>query len=175
MPAGSESFEEVYRPRAAKWLGVLLICVGFVGAGLFALGNAPRQIERLIASGLMAFFGLGAVAAMVPLLPGSSYLRLTAEGMTVCSFWRKWSYRWSDIEAFGIAELSTGRRRYQMVGLSLSETFVGRSPSQTLRSLNRRLCGFEGALPDNYGWGYAELAEHLNELRLRFSEPSDAE
>lgn len=170
MPTKSESFEEVYRPRAAKWLGVLLICVGIVGAGWFALGNAPKQFERLIAYGLMTFSGLGAIVAAVPLAPGSSYLRLTAEGITVCSFWRKWSYRWSEIECFGVADIATGRRGLKMVGLNFSESFVGRSPSLALRSINRRLGGFEGALPDNYGWDDQELADYLNELKARFSD-----
>lgn len=170
MPAESESFEETYRPRAAKWLGVLLICVGFVGAVWFTIGNGLQRFERFIAYGLMSFFGLGAVVAMVPLLPGSSYLRLTAEGITVCSFWRKWSYRWSEIECFGVADIATGRRGLKMVGLNFSQSFVGRSPSPALRSINRRLGGFEGALPDNYGWDDQDLADHLNELKARFSD-----
>ena len=27
---------------------------------------------------------------------------------------------------------------------------------------------FEAALPDNYGWGYEALAEHLNTLRNQY-------
>lgn len=36
------------------------------------------------------------------------------------------------------------------------------------RNMNRQLSGFEAALPDNYGWSYEALAEHLNTLRERY-------
>jgi hypothetical protein len=33
------------------------------------------------------------------------------------------------------------------------------------------MTGFEAALPDNYGWDYAELATHLNALKQRYDRP----
>jgi hypothetical protein len=85
--------------------------------------------------------------------------------------WRTSFYRWSDIERFGVAEWSSSHARHRMVGFDFSESFPERGKATTLKSLNRGMTGFEAALPDNYGWDYAELATHLNELKQRYDRP----
>jgi hypothetical protein len=75
--------------------------------------------------------------------------------------WRNIFHRWSDIESFGVA--SSFQRS---VGLNFSTTYAG--GARKLRDFLRRLTGFEGALPDNYGQDCARLAEHLNRLREEY-------
>ena len=62
---------------------------------------------------------------------------------------------------FGVAEFSTAHhglsQRRRLIGLDFSASYPRRDRAQTLKSINRSLTGFEAALPDNYGWGYAKL------------------
>jgi hypothetical protein len=124
----------------------------------------------------IVFFGLCAVVALIQFIPGSSFLRIRADGITVRTMWRTTFYRWSDIQSFGVAAMSLGVRQ-RFVGLDFSATYPHRDKAQTIKKINRALTGFEGALPDNYGWDYAELAAHLNQLRERYissPEPTQA-
>jgi hypothetical protein len=117
----------------------------------------------------LVFFGLCGVVSLTQFVPGSSFLQLTPEGFTVRTMWRTQSYRWSDIEQFGVCEVRTGHGLQRMVGFDFSPSYPGADSGQMLRNMNRRMSGFEAALPDNYGWSYAELAEHLNTLKARYT------
>jgi len=127
----------------------------------------------------IVFFGLGVVAALIQFVPGSSFLRVNPDGITVRAVWRTKFYRWSDIEKFGVAEMdlsySRGPQRKRMVGFNFSSSAPSVAKAQATRRMNRAMCGFEGVLPDNYGWDYAELAEHLNQLRGQYRKGSALE
>lgn len=119
--------------------------------------------------------GLGVVVALLHFVPGSSFLRMDAEGMTVRSMWRSTAYRWSDIEQFGVAEIYAGHGgRHRMVGFNFNASCPGRGWRQPLRRFNRWAAGFEDTLPDNYGLDCATLADRLNQLRERHAGASDA-
>ena len=122
-----------------------------------------------MAWGSTLFFGLCVVAAIVQLLPGSSFLRLSSEGMMIRAMWRETFYRWSDIERFGVAVIRPAGHRQLMVGLNFSQNSQYQDKAVALRSLNRELTGFEGALPDNYGWDCARLAAHLEAWKARWT------
>ena len=158
---------EILRPRKAKWVMVLLISAVFVATGIAILRTDAASMEPFMAWGSTIFFGISVVAAVVQLLPGSSFLRLSPEGMMIRGMWRDTSYRWSDIERFGVAEIHPAGHRQRMVGLNFSETSQFRDQARALRGMNRSLTGFEGALPDNYGWDCARLAAHLESWKAR--------
>jgi len=42
--------------------------------------------------------GLGSALALLQLLPNSTYVRLSGEGLVMCSFFRARSLRWRDVE-----------------------------------------------------------------------------
>lgn len=163
------SNDEILRPRKGTWALVLLICAAFVSIGFLMVrdpGSSSR--ERFWAYGGIVFFGLCAAAALIQFVPGSSFLRISSDGITVRSMWRTTFYQWSDIERFGVAEFSTGQRQ-RLVGLDFSASYPHRDKAQTIKRINRTLTGFEGALPDNYGRDCAKLAAHLNQLREQYA------
>jgi len=165
MPPSSN--DEILRPRKGTWALALLISAAFVSIGLLMLRDPAPSTERLLCYGGIAFFGLCAAVALIQFIPGSSFLRISSDGITVRSMWRTTFYRWSDIERFGVAEFSTGQR-HRLVGLDFAASYPHRDRAQTVKRINRTLTGFEGALPDNYGRDHAELAAHLNRLREQY-------
>ena len=171
----SATQDEILRPGKGRWALVLLGSAAFVGIGCWMAIDSPK--DRFWAYTGIGFFGLCAVIALIQFIPGSSFLRIRADGITIRSLWRTTFYRWSDIERFGATEFTTGGARQRMVGLDFSATYPHRDRAQTIKKFNRALTGFEGALPDNYGWDYVELAAHLNRLRdqyLSSPEPNGA-
>jgi hypothetical protein len=158
---------EILRPGKKKWVMVLLISVGFVAIGIAVIQSPTAAMEPFMAYGSVIFFGIGVVAAIVQLLPGSAFLRLSPEGFTIRHMWRNTVYRWSDIERFGVLEIRPSGHRQRMVGLNFSESFPN---ARRVRSMVRSLSGFDGALPDNYGWDCARLAAHLESWKARWAD-----
>jgi Bacterial PH domain len=162
--------DQVLRPRKKKWALLLLICLGFVAGGLLMLRDP--HVDQFKGYFCVIFFGASAVVVLVQFVPGSNFLRLDSEGLTVRTIWRTQSLRWSDIERFGVAEFSTThgflRQRHQLVGYDYSASYPHVDQWRTLKNMNRGISGFEASLPDNYGWDNAELAEHLNTLKARY-------
>ena len=116
--------------------------------------------DRLFDLGGIVFFGVGGLVALVQFVPNSSFLQVGPDGLTIRTMWRNTFYRWSDIEAFGVASAF-----HSGIGLNFATTYPG---ARKVRALMRRLTGFEGALPDNYGRNCAELADYLNRLREQY-------
>ena len=162
-----DQHEQILRPRKRKWALVLLGSVSFVAIGLMMLRDPDE--DRRVTWFCLGFFALCGVVALVQFVPGSSFLQLTPEGFAMRSLWRTKSYRWADIEEFGVAVVNSGHARQKMVGFDFTESYPRGATAQKLMNLNRRLTGYEAAIPDNYGWKYAELAEHLNALKSRFT------
>jgi hypothetical protein len=162
--------DQVLRPRKRKWALVLLLCLGFVAGGVMMLRD-PHP-DRFGGYFCIVFFGTCAVAALIQLVPRSSFLHIDSEGLTVRTMWRTQSLRWSDIERFGVGEFSTShgfvRQSHHLIGYDYSASYPHAEQWRRLKSMSRGISGFEAALPDNYGWDYAELAEHLNTLKARY-------
>ena len=134
---------------------MLLGCSAFVVAGIVMLRNEP-----IAAYAAIAFFGLGAVVALVQLLPNSSYLELEERGFTICNLFRKSFMPWHEIaEFFPMTVGGTGR---PMVAVRFAP---GSTANASARKFAVALAGAEGALPDTYGRTAEELAELLNGIR----------
>jgi len=166
-----ESFgsDQILRPRKGKWALILVICAACAVFGCKMLGDPDE--DRVKAYLCIAAGIFGAAVALAQLIPGSSFLQLSPEGLVVRTIWRTKSYRWSDIEQFGVAEVRTGHlgQRQKLVGYDYSPSSPEANQGRALKDLNRKLSGFEASLPDNYGWSHAELAEHLNTLKSRYA------
>ena len=91
------------RIYAALVLAVLVVVLASLLPGEKSLG----RFVLVFFSGLSA---LGAVFMLINLLPGSSFLELTPEGMTIRSFYQNAFFAWSDIEEFFPENVSEGRR-----------------------------------------------------------------
>jgi hypothetical protein len=169
----TESNELVLRPRRKKWILLVFVCAGFVAAGFSMVKTAAAPTDRLMGWSAIAFFGCGMIVGVLQLVPRASYLRISADGLLVRSLWRNTLYRWSDIDEFGVAEFSTVhhglKQRHRMVGFNFSRSYLARHKTARLKRLNRQLVGFDTALPDNYSYDCAELAQSLNTAKARFA------
>jgi len=141
------------KPGPWKHLALFMTSVAFV---VVAVLLGPKHPLLAWLTGIL--FGLGAIVALVTVLPGSSFLRLEPERMTVCSLYRTWHIPWSDIDSFFVA--SVGGR--QMVCWRYAPGFFGQ---QRGRAISRTVAGVEAALPDTYGKSAIELATLLNQWR----------
>jgi hypothetical protein len=149
----------VLRPSRLKWLGLNAICLVFVIIGIFMIrsGDAMGWF-------VAGFFGLGLLVGIVCMLPGASYLKLDAQGFTMCSLYRAHAFRWEDVTGFGVGRVVTNK----MVMFNFSPSYV-RSPK--MRSLNVGLVGYEAGIPDSYGLKHEALAELLNHYLQAAQQP----
>lgn len=143
----------------------LLLCLGSLAICIVCV-LIYREEPIAGAIGIVLSGVVGLVGA-IQLLPGSSYLRLTDEGMTFRSLFRSFSYKWWEIADFGIARVGGSR----VVGWNFSRFYQGQ---ERLRTVNQALSGFQAALPDSYGMQVDSLKELLNTLRDRHGSPRPA-
>jgi hypothetical protein len=146
--------EKILYPSRGKLVAYTVACVGIM----------------LISRGTLSILcGLAALVFAGQLLPGSSCLLLNESGFTVRMWFRDSTYRWCDIETFGIItwrqwgiipvrrsvsfRYSANRRKHVNVGLKIANA----------------IAGFDGSLPDNYGMKAKDLAAVMDQWRLRCS------
>jgi len=147
-------------PSRWRMLGLLLI------SGLFtAVGVLMIRDGRAVGWGVAAPFGLGVVIALFALvMPERNSLRLTPEGFTIGSLFRRTFIDWADVAEFGVT--STGLHR--MVGFNYAPGYRGHAAG---RSLAKGLAGFEGALPSTYGMKPLKLAALMSAYRAHVLAP----
>jgi len=148
-------------PSPLKHFGMLAICIAFVAIGVLARGDNPALMW--LVSG---FFGLGAVVFIINLIPGSSFLELTAQGFTFRALYRTWHVPWTDVDGFLVANVG-GR---DMVCWNYAP---GYDKQKFGRRLSSGLSGVEAGLPDTYGRSAGELAQLLNDWRQRHADRLD--
>ena len=103
------------------------------------------------------FFSLGIPVSLLQLFPKSSFLTVDEDGIEFAALFRKCRLRWREISEFGVysrESIGIGKT----VGFNYSPCF---ERYRKMRSVNKALVGFEGALPDTYGLPAAELASLL--------------
>lgn len=163
---------ETLYPGKRDWIFVLVgsLLLTILGVWISVSGESP--LFRCI-GGLVALCAcIGVPLAVLHFIPASSFLKISAEGLTVRSFWRTTLYRWVDISEFGVAELETEhsgiQQKHQRVGFNFSRYAPPLKSATSPERLGRRTGGYEAALPDTYGRDCAELAAYLNQQRSRF-------
>lgn len=135
----------------------LLVCILFVFAGYWLI-----QSGSLVGWATAILFGIGAVVFTVTLLPNSSYLRISKQGLEIRTLYKSGFINWSDVERFDAG--SIGSNKMVLVSYTAEHTKY-----QTAKSVARFLAGTEGALPDTYGHTAEQLAEKLNFLKSQCS------
>lgn len=158
----------VLTPRPWKWIRVLVLCLLFVAGGWFMAHHAVEPFKRAVGWSCAVFFGLGVVVAVIQLIPGTSRVVITTQGLYVKTFLRSYGYEWSDIERFGVAEWTQWhgpfRQRHRLVGILFVDGSKHLSRHVRMQALSTALVGYHAALPDNYGYTHQELADLLNGL-----------
>ncbi|MBL8838468.1 MAG: hypothetical protein JNL66_19610 [Alphaproteobacteria bacterium] len=144
----------VLRPSNAKWLLMLAASVVFtaIGAAMIREGQGAGWF-------VAGFFGLCALAAVIVLLPGSSYLKIRRDGFVFGTMFRRHHLPWTAVGPFGISQ----------VGMQPMVVFDILDPARLPRAarLNMGVAGANAGLPDTYGMKAGELAAILNAARDR--------
>ena len=141
------------RPSLRNKALLLCVCGAFVAGGIWIFPTHPF----FGALALMGF-GLGFAVAAVGFIPNSFYLRLSEEGFTMVSFFRKHFVPWECVESFRPIKLGLNT----MVGWNYAaeyKLFGSYAPA------NLRLAGAEAALPDRYGMSAEQLCALMNEAK----------
>jgi len=143
-------------PKKAKLMVLVLVGVLFVGVGVLMIRDGETTGWFCA-----VFFGLCLLAFLAQLLPGSSYLTVDEQGIEFSALFRKVRLRWSEIAEFGISTVRHhGLPVSKMVGLNYSPEYQGLSRG---RAVSKALTGFEGGLPDTYGFKAEDLAQLLSD------------
>ena len=132
-----------------------------ISSSFVVLGVLLTDKDELLIGWLCAvFFGLGVLMALISLLPGSSYLDLTPDGMEIRSLYRKWFVRWSDVQEF----FPTFVQHRPMTSWNYTKSFAGQRFGRKIAS---GLIGAEAILPDTYGMSAKDLSNLLNNWRTK--------
>jgi hypothetical protein len=160
-------------PSRSKHLLFLMVSAVFTAIGVMVLSRGRSDsFDVWMAWLCIVFFGLCGLVFLVQFFPGSSFLRIRREGFEFRALWRGATFRWSDVEEFGVAEFTVYHsgipQKHRMVGFRLSPSYPRRDKLPRLRRLNEKLMGYEAALPDNYGMKHEELAALLNRKKAEY-------
>ena len=139
-------------PSKIKWVLILLVCFIFITMGISLIGD--HNAETLLGLFVCVMSGFGILISVLTLWPDSSWLKLGPDGIRNKVMFRKFHYRWSDINRFGITTVQHG------VGLSKSKTeFVSfwMNHDDEMRSLS-----------ECYGKKTDDLVEILESYRNRY-------
>ncbi len=119
---------------------------------------------------VLIFCGLcsvvGPILAIVMLIPGSSYLKLTREGFEISYFFRKTFIRWSEVDSFRVVAVNGVK---PMVYFDYNQNYQKRAVARYLSNI---IAGVEAGLPDNYGKDPEELARLMNEWKQKYAPTS---
>lgn len=155
----------VFHRRKSSAIWLLLSSVLFVVLGIW--------IAQTIGWGgylVAGFFSLGIPVAVVQLLPGSTYLRITENELTFTIMFRETSISWDVIDEFMVITMKqTGMTIHKMVGINFVSSYDG---SRLGRRVSSALSGCDGALPDTYGQRAEDLADLLNACLQEFTDRS---
>jgi hypothetical protein len=144
-------------PKRSSGVLLVVVCLVFVTLGVW-IGWTDDWFGYVAAS----FFFIGVVAAFVTLLPGSTFLRIDATGLTFANLFRTTHLPWQAIDRFFVI----AAQHHKMVALNFAPSY---EPARLGRRACKLLTGCEGALPDTYGKKAEELADFLNRCLDEFN------
>ena len=137
-------------PSKIKWVLVILVSIGFIALGIYTIESGDTGI--LLGQIICVIFSLVIMWSTLTLWPGSSWLKLGPDGIRNKVIFRKFHYRWCDINRFGIWIA-------QDPGLPSTTKYVSFwvKPDDQMRSLS-----------ECYGKKPEELVEILESYRNRY-------
>ena len=140
----------VLKPSLFKSIALMVVSLLVAKLGFYIIGQGEKW-----GWWIAGFFGLGAILAFISLLPGSSYLRLTRDGITIRAMYRTCFVPWKEIESFEISYMN----KKEIVVYSLTDEA---RQAKRFGKFGRFLAGNEGSLPDNYSMPADELVAMMN-------------
>jgi hypothetical protein len=157
-------------PRAVSSWASLIINGVLVAMGVFLI-----VVGKWIGVVAAAFFSLGLVFAVIQLLPGSCYLRVTKDGLAFCQLYRVRVITWDMVNSFFVFTIKhNGFKANELVAFRWSETV---ERSSYARWASEVISQCDGALPQTYERKASELAAFLNaclaEYRRRQASATD--
>ena len=147
----------IFQGSPRKALVLLLISIGFVVLGAWAI-----TVEPIIGWICIAFFSLGIPASLLMMRPGSTYLKLDADGIDIVSMWRHCKLKWSEVDAFRMADIHGAR----MIAIDYSSRYTKQEAGRAVASA---LSGMEGAIADHYNATLEQVLQTLNDWKARHS------
>ncbi len=141
---------------------LFIVCLLFVLIGIWTVHGGDWF--GYFATG---FFALGLPIFALQFYPKAAYLRLEAEGFTICVLFRRITIRWAQVRDFGVARLWGDRR----VGWNFTPDY---SATKRARAISRAISGCEGMLSNNYGMKPDELAELMESVRQEYADTQNA-
>lgn len=107
---------------------------------------------------LLAVFGLSSVTCFLTVLPGSRYLEISSEGLTITSNFRRKTFRWDQIERMGIYDLGIVRR----IGIDLNQRYSG---PERVPQYAKSPTGYHVSLPTVSDMDLEALLETMEQCR----------
>ena len=104
----------------------------------------------------LLFFGLIAVVFAAKLLPNSTYLKITDDGLTLCTLFRVSKIPWDQVETFYPGRIRANKMVFIRRPAEQVEGKIGIAISAALTD------GAHGALPETYGMSAEALSDLLN-------------
>lgn len=154
VPWPGPDFTVTFRPFMLKTLLLLSVTLGFVVLGTM-VGVSKGDVAVIVG---VVFFAVCALVFVVQLHPQASYLTLKSDGLVCCSLFRKFEVKWEEVQGFTARPI--GR-----INMVLFDYSPGYDRQLKGRQVAKAIAGYEGALPDTYGFKASELAGILNQLR----------
>lgn len=140
--------------KKTKMIWLLLLCSAFTAIGVWMVLDGQKM--GWFCGG---FFALGIPIILIQLHPRASFLTVTDSGFEFSALLRRSCYRWSDVSEFGTYAL---RQNGLPIGTFVGFNFYpGYQRSSKIRAVSKAMAGFEGGLPDTYGFRAEELAQLL--------------
>ena len=144
---------------------MLSICAGFVAIGLM-MARDPEE-NPVIAYFVSGFFALG-----IPLfgwrLIRPDTLTLTPDGVFWQSIFRSVRWKWEEVQDFR-AYSPTGKPGSKHVGFDFTDTY--REGTSTFSRVSKQVTGVYGSFGDGWELSAADLADLLNNARIRWLRP----
>jgi hypothetical protein len=146
------------RPNRRRVVLFFLACLGFVTIGITQTAwHGPSAIVWLC----ILFFGMCGAVLLAQLFPGASYLHIRGNGFEYCSLFRKSPLiLWQDVSDFRVVRIPPSGKRMVVFDREAA-------PDYGIRRFNRSVIGATDGLPESYGLRPEELAELLNDWRMR--------
>lgn len=139
----------ILKPSKIKSTILILISIGFISLGIKLL-----EKNILIAVLNIFFFGICLIIFMINMIPNSSYLKIDEKGIEMKNLFKITFIPWQAVSGFKTKFIFVNR----LVTFTIDEKLLE----------NSKMKGKSGAFPDTYGMSAKNLANLLNEYKVKF-------
>lgn len=139
----------ILKPSKIKSIILILISIGFIYLGIKLL-----EKNILIAVLNIFFFGICLIIFVINMIPNSSYLKINERGIEMKNLFKTTFIPWQAVSSFKTKFIFVNK----LVTFTIDEKLLE----------NSKMKGKTGAFPDTYGMSAKNLANLLNEYKVKF-------